>query len=289
VPVEWFAVSSGARVALDSGTENMDWIAAALRRLVEFTQAGGEVNVVVTGINVGAPVCLIGLESQTLNRAGFLPADGPPSWTSGTLFLQSARKLARAINAASGNRPVVVLANLTGFDGSPESMRKWQLEYGAEIGRAVINFRGPIVFVVVSRYHGAAFVVFSKRLHDQMDTAVVTGSFASVIGGAPAAAVVLSRDVTARTEQDPRVLSQRELIGAATGKALADAHHDLAQITQAVRSEKLKEVADEFDSIHDIKRALRVGSVDHIIAPAELRPFIIGALDRRLAGDQAVS
>jgi len=464
VPVEWFAVSSGARVALDSGTENMDWIAAVLRRLVEFTQAGGEVNVVVTGINVGAqpywnaeatmlmhtrgilvmtpvsamvltgkssldysggvsaednlgiggfervmgpngqaqywaptladacavllrhyrhsyvvpgerhprraptrdpfdrdvclaphkpvpgsdfttvadvfsaelngdrkkpfdmrsvmravadsdhapferwarwedaemtivweariggfPVCLIGLESQTLNRAGFLPADGPPSWTSGTLFPQSARKLARAINAASGNRPVVVLANLTGFDGSPESMRKWQLEYGAEIGRAVINFRGPIVFVVVSRYHGGAFVVFSKRLHDQMDTAAVAGSFASVIGGAPAAAVVLSRDVTARTEQDPRVVSQRELIGAATGKALADAHHDLAQITQAVRSEKLKEVADEFDSIHDIKRALRVGSVDQVIAPAELRPFIVGTLDRRLAGDQPVS
>jgi acetyl/propionyl-CoA carboxylase alpha subunit len=54
VPVEWFALSSGARIAWDSGTENMDWIAAVLRRLVEFTQSGGEVNVIVTGINVGA-------------------------------------------------------------------------------------------------------------------------------------------------------------------------------------------------------------------------------------------
>ena len=54
LPVEWFALSSGARIAWDSGTENMDWIAAVLRRLIEFTQAGGEVNVVVTGINVGA-------------------------------------------------------------------------------------------------------------------------------------------------------------------------------------------------------------------------------------------
>ena len=76
------------------------------------------------------------------------------SWTSGTLFPQSSRKTARAINAASGNRPLVVLANLSGFDGSPESMRRWQLEYGAEIGRAVTNFDGPIVFVVISRYHG---------------------------------------------------------------------------------------------------------------------------------------
>ena len=39
---------------MDSGTENMDWISAVLRRLIEFTQAGHEVNVVVTGINVGA-------------------------------------------------------------------------------------------------------------------------------------------------------------------------------------------------------------------------------------------
>lgn len=54
VPVEWFAVSSGAKIAWDSGTENMDWIAAVLRGLIEFTQSGGEVNVVVTGINVGA-------------------------------------------------------------------------------------------------------------------------------------------------------------------------------------------------------------------------------------------
>ena len=39
---------------MDSGTENMDWVAAALRRIVHFTQAGREINVVVSGINVGA-------------------------------------------------------------------------------------------------------------------------------------------------------------------------------------------------------------------------------------------
>jgi acetyl/propionyl-CoA carboxylase alpha subunit/acetyl-CoA carboxylase carboxyltransferase component len=458
MPVEWFALSSGAKIAWDSGTENMDWIAAVLRGLVEFTQSGGEVNIVVTGINVGAqpywdaeatmlmhtrgilvmtpasamvltgkksldysggvsaednfgiggferimgpngqaqywaptlaaacalllrhyahtyvvpgeqhprraptddpcdrdvcafphkqvegsefaavgdifsaklngerkkpfdmrsvmravtdadhepferwgrwldaesvivweariggfPVCLIGLESRNMARPGFVPADGPSSWTSGTLFPQSSRKAARAINAASGNRPVVVLANLTGFDGSPESMRKWQLEYGAEIGRAVTNFRGPIVFVVVSRYHGGAFVVFSKRLHDDMETAAVTGSYASVIGGAPAAAVVLSRQVSARTDADSRVARLRETLTTATGKALAEAHQELAEVTRDVRAEKLKQVADEFDSVHDIRRAMRVGSVDHIIPPERLRPFVISALERRLA------
>ncbi|MGO8956149.1 MAG: carboxyl transferase domain-containing protein [Streptosporangiaceae bacterium] len=458
VPVEWFALSSGARIAWDSGTENMDWIAAVLRRLIEFTQSGGEVNVVVTGINVGAqpywnaeatmlmhtrgilvmtpnsamvltgkssldysggvsaednfgiggfdrimgpngqgqywaptvahacaillrhyehtyivpgeshprraptsdpfdrdvcvsehktvagsdfhrigdifsaelngerkkpfdmrsvmravtdadhepferwmrwrdgenaivweahvggfPVCLIGLESQTLSRTGFVPADGPPSWTSGTLFPQSSRKIARAVNAASGNRPVVVLANLSGFDGSPESMRKWQLEYGAEIGRAVTNFRGPIVFVVVSRYHGGAFVVFSKRLHECMVTAAVAGSYASVIGGGPAAAVVFAREVSARTDKDPRIADVREKLAEGLADTHAELRHELIVLTQVVRAEKLRQVADEFDSIHDIQRARRVGSVDHIIPAAELRPFIIGALERRLA------
>ncbi len=457
VPLEWFALSAGARIAWDSGVENMDWIAAVLRRLVEFTQASGEVNIVVTGINVGAqpywdaestmlmhtrgvlimtpasamvltgkgaldfsggvsaednvgiggferimgpngegqywtptladacalllryydhtyvvpgeahprraatvdpfdrdvcasphhkvegsefervgdvfsaelngdrkkpfdmrsvmravsdgdhepferwarwhdgensivwesriggmPVCLIGFESQNLARAGFLPGDGPSTWTSGTLFPQSSRKTARAINAASGNRPLVILANLSGFDGSPESMRKWQLEYGAEIGRAITNFRGPIVFVVVSRYHGGAFVVFSGRLHDNMESAAVAGSFASVIGGAPAAGVVLVRDVNKRTEKDPRVAELREQLAAASGDEVAKLTQELADTTKAVRAEMLKQVADEFDAIHDVKRAMRVGSVDQIIAAADLRPFIIESLERRL-------
>ncbi len=458
VPVEWFALSSGARIAWDSGTENMDWIAVVLRRLLEFTQAGSEVNVVVTGINVGGqpywnaaatmrmgtrgilvmtpasamvltgkssleysagvsaednsgiggfdrimgpngqgqywaptladacalllrhyehayivpgesrprraptadpfdrdvcgsplkavagsdlhqvgdifsaelngrrkkpffmrslmravtdadhepferwarwrdgenaivwearvggfPVCLIGFESHTRPRTGFVPADGPPSWTSGTLFPQAARKVARAVSAASGSRPVVILANLSGFDGSPESMRTWELEYGAEIARAVSSFRGPIVLVVVSRYHGGAFVVFSKRLHEDMETAAVAGSYASVIGGAPAAAVVLARDVSARTESDPRMTGIRARLAADPAGAQTELRHELADTIRVVRAEMLKQVADEFDDVHDIRRALRVGTVDHIIPPGELRPFIIGALKRRLA------
>jgi hypothetical protein len=82
-------------------------------------------------------------------------------------------------------------------------------------------------------------------------------------------------------------VSERARLGSATGKALADLHHELSEVTRAVRAEKLKEVADEFDGIHDIKRAMRVGSVDHIISPAELRPFMIGALERRLGGSAA--
>src|ERR1700757_4950890 len=54
VPVEWFALSSGATISMTSGTENMDWVSRALRRIITFTQNGGEINVIVAGINVGA-------------------------------------------------------------------------------------------------------------------------------------------------------------------------------------------------------------------------------------------
>jgi acetyl-CoA carboxylase carboxyltransferase component len=295
VPLEWFPISAGAKISMESGVENMDWIARVLRRLIEFTQSGGEVNLVVNGINVGAqpywnaeatmlmhtrgilimtpsaamvltgkraldysgsvsaednqgiggydrimglngqaqywaqdindachillrhyehtyvmrgerfprpattidpidrdvqtysaieqgngrfstvaeilseernpgrkksfdirkvmmsaidqdhaplerwagmrgaetavvwdahlggyPLCMIGIESKPVPRLGFVPADGPDHWTAGTLFPLSSKKVARAINTASNNRPVVVLANLSGFDGSPE-------------------------------------------------------------------------------------------------------------------------------------------------------------------------
>ena len=39
VPIEWFALSAGAKIAMDSGSENLDWVARVLRRLVEHTQA----------------------------------------------------------------------------------------------------------------------------------------------------------------------------------------------------------------------------------------------------------
>jgi acetyl/propionyl-CoA carboxylase alpha subunit/acetyl-CoA carboxylase carboxyltransferase component len=457
VPVEWYALSAGARIAMDSGTENMDWIAAALRRIVRFTQDGGEINVVVAGINVGAqpywnaeatmlmhtkgilvmtpdsamvltgkqsldfsggvsaednfgiggydrvmgpngqaqywapdlraaygvllshydhsyvlpgengprralttdpadrdisgyphpavgsdfttvgqifspetnpdrkkpfdirtvmraladqdhpvlerwpgmadaetavvqdvhlggrPVCLLGFESRSVPRRGFPPTDGPDTYTAGTLFPRSSKKAARAINAASGNRPLVVLANLSGFDGSPESMRKLQLEYGAEIGRAIVNFRGPIVFCVISRYHGGAFVVFSKTLNPNMTVLAVDGSYASVLGGAPAAAVVLAADVNARTASDPRVMELENRIAEGEGAERAALVTRLADVRASVRAEKLSEVAAEFDAVHSIQRAQRMGSVDAIIRPKELRPQIIAAVERGLA------
>ncbi|MGA8114361.1 MAG: carboxyl transferase domain-containing protein, partial [Actinocatenispora sp.] len=232
----------------------------------------------------GWPVCLVGIESRSVPRRGFPPTDGPDAYTAGTLFPQSSKKTARAINAASGNRPLVVLANLSGFDGSPESMRKLQLEYGAEIGRAIVNFDGPIVFCVISRYHGGAFVVFSKALNPNMTILALEGSFASVLGGAPAAAVVFSGEVNNRTATDPRVTELQAQIPAASGAERAALNARLAEVQSSVRTEKLREVAEEFDRVHSIQRAVEVGSVDAIISAAELRPRIIEAVERGMRG-----
>jgi acetyl-CoA carboxylase carboxyltransferase component len=457
VPLEWYALSAGARISMESGTENMDWVAAALKRIVEFTQDGGEINIVVAGINVGAqpywnaeatmlmhtkgilvmtpdsamvltgkhsldysggvsaednfgiggydrvmgpngqaqywapnipaaagilfahhehayrapgerfprpaltadprerdvceyphtapgsdfttvgdifsierngdrkkpfdirtvmravvdqdhsvlerwagmadaetsvvfdahlgghPVTVIGIESKPVARKGHLPKDGPDIWTGGTLFPQSSKKTARAINAASGVRPLVVLANLSGFDGSPESLRNIQLEYGAEIGRAIVNFDGPIVFTVISRYHGGAFVVFSGTLNDNMEVVAIEGSYASVLGGAPAAAVVFTGEVRRRTDDDPRMLALEAAIAETEGAKAAQLRVELGDLRTTVRAEKLGEVAAEFEAVHDIKRAQKVGSVHTIIAASQLRPYLIGAVERGMA------
>jgi acetyl-CoA carboxylase carboxyltransferase component len=231
----------------------------------------------------GVPVCLVGIESRSVPRHGFPPTDGPDTYTAGTLFPRSSKKVARAINAASGNRPLVVLANLSGFDGSPESMRRVQLEYGAEIGRAIVNFQGPIVFCVISRYHGGAFVVFSKALNPSMTVLAVEGSYASVIGGAPAAAVVFAGDVNERTAKDPRVTELEARVGAASAGERAARVQQLQDVRATVRAEKLSEVATEFDAVHSIQRAVEVGSVDAIIRPERLRPELIEAVERGLA------
>jgi acetyl/propionyl-CoA carboxylase alpha subunit/acetyl-CoA carboxylase carboxyltransferase component len=460
VPLEWFPISAGAKISMDSGVENMDWIAHVLRRLVEFTQAGGEVNLLINGINVGAqpywnaeatmlmhtrgilvmtpkaamvltgkraldysggisaednqgiggydrimgingqaqywardideachilfrhydhtyiapaerfprraetndpinrdvqvyphtngeegftrvgdilsdvtnpgrkksfdirkvmmaaidqdyaplerwagmraaetgvvwdahlggyPVCLIGIESRQVPRLGFVPADGPDQWTSGTLFPQSSKKVARAINAASNNRPLVLLANLSGFDGSPESMRRLQLEYGAEIGRAVVNFKGPIVFCVISRYHGGAYVVFSRALNRNLEVAALEGTYASVIGGAPAAAVVFAGEVEARARKDPRLQELTQAMAKAEGAEKGRIRTQWDELFKIVHSEKLGDMAAEFDRVHSVQRALAVGALDRIIPPATLRPYLIDAVERGIARDE---
>ena len=173
----------------------------------------------------------------------------------------------------------MILANLSGFDGSPESMRRGILEFGAEIARAVVRFQGKLVFTVVSRYHGGAYVVFSRELNDGMHAVALSGSYASVIGGTAAAAVVFGRDVRRRAVADPRVREVRARVDAAPDVPTRVARRaELDRLLEEITLEKQAEVAAEFDATHTVERAREVGSLESIIEPRELRPALIGWL-----------
>ncbi len=159
-------------------------------------------------------------------------------------------------------------------------MRCLQLEYGAEIGRAVVNFKGPMVFCVVSRYHGGAYVVFSHALNEQLEVIALEGTYASVIGGAPAAAVVFAGEVEARAKKDPRVEALAQAMSQAQGAEKNRLRAEWNELFKVVHSEKLGEMAAEFDRIHSVNRALEVGALHKIIPPHQLRPYLIDAIAR---------
>lgn len=177
----------------------------------------------------------------------------------GTLYPESSRKIARAIHAAAGE-PVILLANLAGFDGSLDSLMDGQLESGAEIAGAVATSGSPLLVMVLTRYHGGAFVVFSKRLGADVTSFALDGSFASVIGGIPAAAIVFGAEAKRRAG---------EFAGEPDPVASA-----------------LKAVGQEFDAHHSVERALRMGSLDRIVGLWELQARVsewlacAGAMDR---------
>jgi acetyl-CoA carboxylase carboxyltransferase component len=144
----------------------------------------------------------------------------------------------------------------------------------------VVNFDGPIVFCVVSRYHGGAFVVFSQRLNENLETVAVRGSHASVIGGAPAAAVVFARDVEQAAGRDPRIVALDERIAAADAAERVRLRSERAELWADVLSEKRGEFAAEFDATHSVERAVKVGSVRTLIEPETLRPYLVDAVER---------
>jgi hypothetical protein len=56
-----------------------------------------------------------------------------------------------------------------------------------------------------------------------------------------------------------------------------------SEVYRAVHAEKTAEVAEEFTAVHSVERALRVGSIHHIIPAPRLRPYLIDAVERGLA------
>jgi len=145
-----------------------------------------------------------------------------------------------------------------------------------EIARAIVNFEGPVLFMVVSRYHGGAYVVFSQELNDGLKASALSGSYASVIGGGAAASVVFRREVRARALADSRVVENQR---AARIHSSSEAREALESIVAEVTLEKQSEVAKEFDDVHTVERAAQVGSLEQIISPDAMRAHIISQLE----------
>jgi acetyl-CoA carboxylase carboxyltransferase component len=120
-------------------------------------------------------------------------------------------------------------------------------------------------------------------LNYNMEVIAVEGSRASVIGGTPAAAVVFAGEVAKRTRADSRVSELEAAVAEASGAERARRREELAELTAVVRLEKLGEVAGEFDRVHSVERARDVGSVDAIIPAAQLRPYLIAAIERGMS------
>ncbi|MET8255836.1 hypothetical protein, partial [Micromonospora sp. NPDC005197] len=81
-----------------------------------------------------------------------------------------------------------------------------------------------------------------------------------------------------------RVRDLEARVAAAAGTERAALAAELDELRSSVRAEKLGEVATEFDRVHNIQRAVEVGSVDAVIRAAELRPRVIEAIEARLRG-----
>src|SRR5262249_7407916 len=87
----------------------------------------------------------------------------------------------------------------------------------------------------------------------------------------------------ARLAADPTVRRLRDALGPHPGaEALATLQHAMEDAVFDAQ----RRLADEFDSVHSVDRARRVGSLDAIVPAARMRPHLIGVLRRALGIDR---
>ena len=121
-------------------------------------------------------------------------------------------------------------------------------------------------------------MVFSQELNPGLRASALTGSYASVIGGSAAASVVFARDVRERVAADPRVVQARAALRRDPG-----ARAEFERLLEDVRLEHQTALAAEFDEVHSVERAQRVGSIGDIFDPREMRAKLIAQLEASAA------
>ena len=91
---------------------------------------------------------------------------------------------------------------------------------------------------------------------------------------------MFAAEVEARAHKDPRIQTLTDALANASGAEKVQLRVERDEQFKLVHSEKLGEVASEFDRIHSVHRALEVGALHTIIPPSNLRPYLIDAIER---------
>lgn len=185
--------------------------------------------------------------------------------------------IAKAICKATGKLPVVILGNLTGFNSDPLSMQNKQLTEGAMIVRSIVHYEGAMVIVNLGYMVGGAYVAFSQQLNPRVKIIAVEGAKAQVVGGNIAAKVVFTARIRKKAEKDPRLVDLKK-----NGIKTVEGDSRIETLFRTIIGEIEVEEEKTFNDIHDVKRAQKVGAVDTVISPENLRYEIINKIEEIL-------
>lgn len=98
--------------------------------------------------------------------------------------------------------------------------------------------------------------------------------------------MVFAGEVENRTRKDERLQALNLAMVLAEGGEKAKLRAQWNELFKIVYSEKLGEMANEFEKIHSVHRALSVGALNQIIPSATLRPYLIAAVQRGMQIDE---
>jgi hypothetical protein len=209
----------------------------------------------------------------------------PPS---GSLTPADSGIIAHAIYKASGQLPVLIIVNLTGFNCDPLSMENQQLSLGASICQAIVEHQGPITVVNLGYLIGGTFVVFSKQLNPLLKLIAVEGAHIQVVGGKVAAKVVFHHRILQQAKKDPRLDNLFDHVDhSLPGRTFEESQHRiLANRDEEKHSDyeiKLRKIMEEleseenvsYDALHNEQRALKVGAIDAIVSYDDLKKGIV--------------
>ncbi|MFF8013750.1 carboxyl transferase domain-containing protein [Streptomyces sp. NPDC007929] len=169
-----------------------------------------------------------------------------PSAFAGVLDIHASEKAARFVQFCDAFCiPLVTLVDVPGFLPGVDQEHGGIIRHGAKLLYAYCNATVPRVQLILRKAYGGAYIVMDSRSIGADVSLAWPGNEIAVMGAEGAANVIFRREIAAADDPD------------------------------AVRARKIKEYQSEL--MHPYYAAER-GLVDDVIAPAETRSALIGAL-----------